>query len=316
MNNSDVIVIHMKQRLCILLSFLCFAQVSSAFTRLTAEQYQFISLDGSVGYASLINNSETIKPGKGVAANIGVGYRFYRNYFLLSTGVEGYYLHNTYSMSDMKLNLDMIDTEGQPFVLTVDATGGSDECHTISLNLPILLGAEIKRFYFLVGPKLSYNFWGQAAMNGNMSLSADYERYILPFEDMPNHGLYKDRPIEESPKSLSWNFDVMAHAEIGVRLGEVDFLSGFDAFSSSVRYYLSVYADYGLMNIRKSGAVDKRMKFDESRQSEQNMIPIAFTPAIMSTEMGEAAVHQYQVGVKMTILFELPQKKGGTQWMH
>ena len=133
---------------------------------------------------------------------------------------------------------------------------------------------------------------------------------------MPAHGLDKNRPIEESPKPLDWNFDVMAHAEIGIRLGEADFLSGFNAFYSTTRYYLSVYADYGLLNIRKSGAVDKRMKYDENRLSEQNMIPIAFTPAIMSTEMGDATVHQYQVGVKMTILFELPQKKGGTQWVH
>ena len=306
----------MKRQLYILFALLCFAQALCAFTRLTAEQYHFISLDGSLGYASLINDSETIKPGTGVAANIWVGYRFYRNYFLLSTGIEGYYLLNTYSMSDMKLNLDMIDTEGQPFVLTVDATKGSDECHSVSLNLPILLGAEIKRFYFLVGPKLSYNVWGKATMNGEMSLSADYERYILPFEDMPTHGLVKKRPINEPPKPLSWNFDVMAHAEIGIRLGKADFLSGFDAFYSTTRYYLSVYADYGLLNIRKSSALDKRMKYDESWQSEQNMIPIAFTPAIMSTEMGDADVHQYQVGVKMTILFELPQKKGGTQWMH
>lgn len=299
----------MKWRYSILLAIvLGFTQVSGAFTRLTPEQRHFLSIDGSVGYASLTNNSELLRSGSGVAANIGVGYRLFHNNFLFSVSAEGYYMLNAHSMSDAKLAVDMIDTEGDPFRMTADASDGSDICHSVSVNLPLLFGGEFRRFYFLVGPKLSYNIWGQATTKGFLTTKGEYERYIGIFEDMPNHYFETSKPITSGVQPLIWNLDVMAHVEIGARLGNAVFLTGADVPKYKQRYYLAFYMDYGLLNIRTSTPSGNRL---ECIQSDPTTAPPQFvlTPAVMSNEMGDATIHQYSFGIKATILFELPQQK-------
>lgn len=298
----------MKWRYSIVLAIMFgFTQGLGAFTRLTPEQRHFLSVDGSLGYASLTNNSPELQSGSGMAATIGVGYRLFRNNFLFSTGVEGYYMLNAHSMSDTKLTVDMFDTEGDPFRMMADASDGSDICHSVSVNLPLLFGGEFRRFYFLVGPKLSYNLWGQAESKGILTTRGDYDRYIGEFENMPNH-YFETRPITSGAQKLSWNLDILAHAEIGARLGDVIFLTGADIPKPKHRYYLAFYVDYGLLNIRTSTPSGNRL---ECVQSDPTTEPPRFvlTPAVMSNEMGDATIHQYSFGIKATILFELPQSK-------
>lgn len=299
----------MKWRYSIVLAILLgFTQVSGAFTHLTPEQRHFVSIDGSLGYASLINNSPELQSGAGMAATIGVGYRLFRNNFLFSVSAEGYYMLNAHSMSDVRLTVDMIDTEGMSFRMTADASDGSDLCHSVSVNLPLLFGGEFHRFYFLVGPKLSYNIWGQATTKGTLTTKGEYERYIGVFEDMPNHYFETKKPITSGTQPLTWDLDVMAHLEIGARLGNAVFLTGADIPKYKQRYYLSLYFDYGLLNIRTSTPSGNRL---ECIQPDPATAPPQFilTPAVMSNEMGDAKIHQYSFGIKATILFELPQKK-------
>ena len=146
----------MKWRYSIVLAIMLgFTQVSGAWTHLTPEERHFISIDGSVGYASLTNTSSELKSGSGVAANFGVGYRLLYNDFLFSTGVEGYYMLNAQSMSGVQVVVEEKDDEGDRYRLTVDASNGHDVCQSASLNIPFLFGGEFKRFYFLAGPKVS-----------------------------------------------------------------------------------------------------------------------------------------------------------------
>lgn len=296
----------MKWRCNIILAIMLgFTQVSGAWTRLTPEQRHFISIDGSVGYASLVNDSTVLKPGSGVAANLGVGYRLLYNDFLFSTGVEGYYMLNAQSMSNVQLGIEEPDDEGDIYRLTVDASNGSDLTQTVSLNVPILFGGEFRRLYFLVGSKLSFNLWGQAKTEAFLSESAvyvEYEGIIADVKDrFENSKISKTAPVK-------WEMDVLAHAEIGYRLGDVVFKTGADIPKPKQRYYLSLYVDYGLLNIRsKSSRTSDRLYYTGSGFDKEYFL----TPAIMSSALGspKVAIHQYSFGIKATILFEMPQKK-------
>lgn len=294
-----------KSRCYFLAILLGLSQVSGAFTRLAPERHHFLSVDGALGYASLTNNSPDLKSGSGVAADVGVGYRVFYNNFLFSTGLEGYYLYNAHTMSNMQRQLSMIDTEGMPFTLIADATNGSDVCHSISLNIPVLFGGEFKKFYFLAGPKLSYNIFGQAESSTMLTTKGQYERYIGVFEDMPNHQL-QTSPLTSGRQPLSWNLDVLAHAEIGLRLGDLFFMTGADIPKPKQRFYIAIYADYGVLNIRSSTSSGDRLGY---RETADNGVEFFLTPAMMCNELHDAAVHQYQVGIKAAFLFELPQHK-------
>lgn len=299
-------MISMKKSRCYIIAILLgLSQVSGAFTRLAPERHHFLSVDGAIGYASLTNNSEALQSGLGVAANVGIGYRVYYNRFLFSTGIEGYYLYNTHSMNDVQRQLNMIDTEGMPFTLLADATNGSDVCHTISLNLPILFGGEFRRFYFLLGPKVSYNIFGQAESSAMLTTKGQYERYIGVFEDMPNHQL-QTRLTTSGKQPLLWNIDILAHIELGARLGDLFFMTGADVPKSNQRFYIALYADYGILNIRNSTSMGDRLGY---RETTDKGVEFYMTPAMMCNELYEAKIHQYQVGVKATFLFELPQRK-------
>jgi len=293
----------MKWRCNIILAIMLgFTQALGAFTRLTPEQRHFISIDGSVGYASLTNNSSELRSGSGVAANIGVGYRLFHNSFLFTAGVEGYYMLNAHSMTDVQVQQHEMDNEGDAYLLTVDASNGQDICNSASLNIPILFGGEFKRFYFLAGPKISYNIWGQAKATASLAETGVYEEFIGVIANIPDRF---DNMVLTTIQPVRWNLDVMAHLEVGYRLGDVIFLTGADIPKPKQRYYLSLYLDYGLLNIRNTQSSGNRLYYEGEGFDKTYYL----TPALMSNELGSARVHQYSVGIKATILFELPQKK-------
>lgn len=311
----------------ILAIMLGFTQTAGAFTRLSPEQRHFISFDGALGYASLTNNSQDLKPGSGMATNIGVGYRFFYNNFLLSTGVEGYYLLNTQSMYDVKAQSSFniypfpSPMEKTPLAVTLhlNATDGSDICHSINLNIPILLGMEYKRFYFLVGPKFSFNLWGQAKTKATVTATGDFSSQFIMPEEMVNDITSRNfgPRYVESGGPIKWDWDVIAHIEIGGRfVRKAFFQSGSDVPKLRQRYYLAFYFDYGIKNIhtdeKNSMGPRLKSKWDEvdlTTVDPNTVEPYTLTPAVMSNELGSAMIHQLSFGIKATVLLELPQKK-------
>lgn len=281
------------------------SQMLGAHTRLTPEKHHFLSVDGSVGYASLQTNASDIKSVAGTALSIGVGYRLYYNSFLLSVGLNGQYMYDALSVKDGSLQIGMTDTEGQAFTMLAEATQWKDLCHAGNFNIPVLVGAEYKRFYFLVGPEFSYNVWGQTETKAQLRTRGQYDRYIGIFDDMENHALYS-RSIESGKQTLSWNIDLVAHAEIGWRLGEVFTETGADVPQSKHRFYMALYADYGLINIHKDVSQGERFGYKESSETG---VAFGVTPTMLCNELHTATVHPYSVGIKVTYLFELPQHK-------
>lgn len=306
----------MKWRCSIILAIMLgFTQVLGAFTRLTPEQRHFISIDGSVGYASLMNTSADLKSGSGVAANFGVGYRLFHNNFLFSIGAEGYYMLNAQSMSDVRDEApydiypfpEPLKNEPLGITLHLTATEGNDLCQHANINIPVLFGMEYRRFYFMVGPKVSFNLWGKAQTKATVIARGDFSsQFIIPDKMVDDITSRHFGPhYVDSVSSISWKTDVIAHFEIGYRLGDVVFKTGADIPKPKQRYYIAFFFDYGLLNIRNQEASIKRLKYDWSDSNSSYYL----TPAVMSTELGSAAIHQYSFGIKATVLFELPQKK-------
>ncbi len=281
------------------------SQMLGAQTRLTPEKHHFLSVDGSVGYASLQTNAQEINSVAGTALSVGVGYRLFYNSFILSVGVNGQYMYDAVKAQDASLQIGMTDTEGQAFTMLAEASGWKDRCHSVNLNIPVLVGAEVNRFYFMVGPSFCYNVWGQTATEAQLRTRGQYDRYIGIFDDMENHALYA-RSIESGKQALSWNIDLLAHAEIGFRLGEVTKEKGADVPQSRHRFYIAIYGDYGLINIHKAVSQGDRFGYTESSETG---VAFGVTPTMLCQELRSATVHPYSVGVKLTYLFELPQHK-------
>lgn len=295
----------MKTKITLLIVLLSLYVVDTkAYTRLNPELHHFFSADVALGYASLLNNSEQVETGSGVAAHIGVGYRVLYNRFLFATGAELYYMYNAYSMSAAMLNLKMVDTEADPFTLHVDATAGRDWVSALNLNIPLFMGMEYRRFYFLAGPKLCINIANQMQAQATAITTATYDKYIEDFEDMPNHMLGQ-YDLSSGNQRAPWNIDVMAHVEIGGRIGSFSFDKGGDIVHPKHRIYLAAYMDYGLLNLNQVTVGDARIGYE---QPSGQALRLYLTPALMSKDIVGAWVRQLSVGIKATVLLELPKR--------
>ena len=278
---------------------------TKAYTAINPDVHHFVSFDAAMAYSSLFNTSDTLKSGMGVSPYLGVGYRLLYSNFLFATGLEAHYLYNAYSTSGAKRSVNMLDTEGDPFRLHVDATDGNDWVHAVNLNIPLLLGMEYRRFYFLAGPKFSLNVGNEMQTKATVVTSATYDQYIGTFENMPNHML-DTYPVESKNLSADWDLDIITHLEVGMRLGDVSFETGADVPQPKQRFYIALFADYGLLNLNRAEAKYSRLDYE---QVAGQPLRIFLTPALMSKEYSGVRVNQWSVGVKATVLLELPKQR-------
>lgn len=265
----------------------------------------FVALWANAGYAGLMNNSSEITPRFGIAPALGIGYQLRYNTFLLQTGLEGNFAYYTNHVNTRSLEVPMIDTQGKPFTMQASVLKEEDECKTFQLQIPLLLGYEYRYFYFLAGAKAGFNLWGNTSSYSEIKTSGDYQRYIGIFEQMPNHQ-FTTYNVNCDPYNVRFHLNVMAHAEIGLRLDNI-YVSN-DAIrnqNTKPQFYLSIYADYGLINVHNNNAQGSVINYYETQDKG---LQFYVTPALVSDQMTDCRINPLFVGVKLTMLMEVKAK--------
>ena len=277
----------------------------SAFTRLTPETYHFVSLHVDAGYSTLLHTIEGRHASPGMNSNLGVDYRLFHNNFLFSIGAEGMYQLSANRMEDLDVSIPMIDTEGDLFSMHVQVDKARDLAHMVNVNMPILFGGEWKRFYFMVGPKLSLNLYGVTSSNAEITTYGEYERYYDDFYNMPNHQFQSDQKMTSAVLPMKWNFNILAHLEIGGRIGHMFKHKQFRLNPDKVRMYLAGYVDFGLLNLH-TGA-DGEPIFDY-RETEDEGVQFYIQPLLRSNIASGQTFRNLNAGIKFTVAFEMPKR--------
>ena len=140
---------------------------AKAHTPLTPETYHFVSLHADAGYSALLHSIAGHAPSAVMNTNLGIDYRLYHNNFLFSIGAEGMYELNANRMEDHDEAIPMIDTEGDFFNMHLHVDKSKDISHMVNINIPLLMGGEWGRFYFLIGPKFSINVYGATSSSSS-----------------------------------------------------------------------------------------------------------------------------------------------------
>jgi hypothetical protein len=124
---------------------------------------------------------------------------------------------------------------------------------------------------------------------------------------------FTDLPIEGGIKT-TFNLDIAASLEIGGRLGLVtDGMAGFDVPKRKVEFRLAGFVDYGLLDIhfkRDAGALitPSTYSIDATRKTNPMVDPEYLQMNdIMSTANFADKVNSLLVGLKFTVLFQLPE---------
>lgn len=283
---------------------------AGAYTKLTPETRNFVSLHADLGYAGLLHKIEGQKPSSGIQMEAGVGYRLFHNNFIFTLGAEAMYAMYANGMNKLDVTIPMRDTEGELFGMHVMTDKARDISHMANVNIPILFGGEWGRVYFMVGPKVSLNFMGKASSKAEVTTYGEYEHYYDDFYNMTNHQFESGRKMSSAKMDIRWNFNIMAHVEVGGRIGHMFKHPGFRTNPDKIRMYLAVYADYGLLDVHQKGSGQPLFQYRETQEGVQFYIQ----PLMKSDVADATAFHNLSVGIKYTVAFELP--KSGKSYIY
>jgi len=296
-------------RIILFVSLLSILGVQPAFgyTKLAPEMHHFMWASVDFGYSSLLNQAKTISNPHGFSPSIAGGYRLYFNDFLFQTGLSlryGYYEHQ---IPNDHLKLDMIDTEGDPFVMHALVTGCKDVTHVLDIGVPIFFGWDHKKIYLLAGLTPSVVVLGRSKSTAELTTYGEYDQFMDDFYSMHNHAFVDNEPIAGEWQKLPYNLSLTGHAEFGLRLDEFVATSGYQANKHKIRYYLALFADAGglLSFSKKDEESDHLLYYNETKEEG---LKFYVTPALLSSEMQKSTIVPLTVGVKFTCLFALPDE--------
>ncbi|MBQ9297132.1 MAG: hypothetical protein IJ204_08070 [Paludibacteraceae bacterium] len=236
--------------------------------------------------------------------NLGVDYRLFHNNFLFSAGLEGMYNLYANHMEQLDVVLQMKDAEGDLFNMHVHVDEAKDMAHMINLNIPLLVGGEWNRFYFMVGPKISLNMYGATSSKAQVTTYGEYERYYDDFYDMTNHQFISGQRMSSEALRLTWNFNILAHMEIGGRIGHMYKHKQFRTNPDKTRMYLAAYVDFGVLSVYS--CKEGKPVFDY-RETDRGL-QFYSQPLMISTLAEGAVFRNLNAGIKFTVAFELPKR--------
>ncbi len=302
-----------RYSLIIVLLMTGFAFVSARNT----EVKHLIGVSAEVGEWSLLPQNSTLNPSLGGAGSLGFVYDLQAGHFLLDLGVGITGGQTTFKVPDWSYTFaDQTDSEGDMFDYVCSVNKRTDAYSNLAVKIPLLFGGQYRRFYALAGVKFGLNVLTQTAMTANLSTYGQYFQYVNGqkvymfdrFFDTPPYTdeFFANRELKDSEKT-SFNVNLDVSVEIGARLGFLTDHTGFDVPKSKVQYRLAVFADYGVLDLHKAQSFSAVDVNSQNVGSSENALRMH---NILSTENVVSAVNNLLVGIKFTVLFELPQTRG------
>ena len=211
-----------------------------------------------------------------------------------------------------------------------------DNYLNVGLQVPLMVGLQYRHFYGLVGAKFNFNLFNRVHTMGDLSTYGIFNDYIhskaVP-EDYQWRNINGYQFFDNMPKDTTfaptspntWSID--ATIELGYRLGDVSSETGFDIPKRKIEYRIAAFADFGVTNWRKNAnnnqlLLNRPEAYDVTAEnyttdgSNRSMVGNVQPNDIMAVDkdamtgaslFGTMMVRNLFVGVKFTILFELPK---------
>lgn len=257
----------------------------------------WIGVSADADLAWQLDKMPETKTKLGGGGGIGFVYQFQHNHFILETGLKGKFINNPVGVADSLLHFNMIDTKGTPFIYNGYLKDRTDVSKNLFVNLPLMLGVEYNYFYGLVGAKLNYTLLSHTHQTAQLATTGDYDIYYETLENVPTHGFH-GYIKEESKGSMNYKLDARVAAELG---------TVFYSSNRSMKYRIGVFAEYGVLNVRKSSNDISLLTPDLTEYMHVNMNHI-YSSSVSPT----SPVHNLLCGLRFSILFNVGESKSST----
>lgn len=281
---------------------------------LTAQVNNYIGVYGNVGEASLLTSLPELPTSDafGVGGGVGVTYELQAGkgskQFLFTVGVGFDISQSSFDLSGGEQRYDAIDTENDPLSFIISPTARKDVYLNGALQVPVLLGGQFGRFYFLAGVKFDLSVLGTSSVKSTIRTIGDYPQFIDPFTSMPDHGFYDNQEMTPFKNKIHFEPNLKVSLELGGRFGVVTDHTGYDVPKPKVQYRLAAYVDYGVMDmLSPNRPTGEYFVWDGAVIDKDCLSHISMTD-VLSTHQVKDALHNLQIGLKFTALFELPKR--------
>lgn len=300
---------------------------------INAEVNNYVGAYGFLGEWSLLPSKSDYRPSAGVAGGAGflyelqAGKTYSQTRFLFDAGVGLWGGMTAYSQSTNSVVelLNQTDLQGDSFDYIYEVRNRQDRYNSFAAQVPLMIGVQHKKFYMLAGVKLNAHMFTRAYTTADITT---YGRYsdIPDLRNMPDYQFFNDIPLNGSAKT-TFSIDADVSFEIGGRLGWITDAVGYDIPKRTMECRLAAFVDYGLTDLHTPGT---KVGFTAPSVYDCNpgspayvyqttsMIDNLQVNDIMSTAKPDASgaltpfaksVNNLMVGLKFTILFQLPNEQ-------
>lgn len=278
-----------------------------------AQVNNYVGVWGEIGEWSLLPQQSQYGGSLGVAGGLGVMYDLQYKHFIFDVGVGANYGMTAYSVTanQNQTLYNQKDMQEDVFDYVYQVRDRKDQYTNLMVQVPLMLGGQWGRFYCMAGVKAGMSLLTNSHTRANLTTYGDYLKFD-DFRNMPEYQFFEALPINKTIRTnFAFNLDVSA--EIGARLGYIQTMRGYDIRTTNIQYRLAVFFDYGVLDIHKAdfqesltvpGAYDAAAAYGTT-----TMIDDLTTNDVMSTTNFAKSVNNLLVGVKFTVLFELPKPK-------
>ena len=291
---------------------------------MNAKVNHYVGAWANIGEWSLMTQNSTYGVSYGVSGGIGgvyelqAGPTYSRTRFLADVGV-GVNIGTTGFQQRNNQNITLanqLDLQGDLFDYVYEVSGRQDSYRNILLQVPLMIGVQHKRFYMLAGAKIGYSLYTTTFSTAMVNTYGLYSSFVDPMRNMPEYQFFTDIKKEGGVRT-SFNLDVDACLEIGCRIGLVTGDVGYDVPKRKIEYRIAAYADYGLLDLHSKRTqlplitptvYDTNPTSPNYVYNSKSMVDNLQLNDIMSTDNFASSVTNLMVGVKFTILFQLPEE--------
>jgi hypothetical protein len=280
----------------------------------------------NAGEWSLLPSKSEYKPSVGVAGGGGflyelqAGSKYNKARFLFDVGVGvtggmTSFLQSSTSEAilENQWDLDPFANPKMELDYVYEVKDRHDQYTDVALQIPIMVGVQSGKFYALAGVKINPHVYTKTHSSAILTTYGRNKYFNQDYRDDALLQYFTDLPIEGGIKT-TFNLDIAASLEIGGRLGLVtDGMAGFDVPKRKVEFRLAGFVDYGLLDIhfkRDAGALitPNTYSIDATRKTNPMVDPEYLQMNdIMSTANFADKVNSLLVGLKFTVLFQLPE---------
>jgi len=262
--------------------------------------------NGSLWGAGTLNQKNALQQLKGGGgAGLDLTYNLEYGHLLFVTGIDFRFLNST-SAYGFQVNRQE-QTYNATYSYLFDNL--KETRNLMQLGVPLMLGAQFSRYYFLLGAKVGVSLWGNYSQKGQYDIVVTDPAFIDPY----GRGIHAisgetEQPIKFRQPELS------LAAEFGLDLDEwlqkqpdpksktkVKPGQRLPFGPEHIHYRVGLFAEYGVLNTNATPQADP-VTFAQSNELIQK------TNTMLAMN-GDTKLNNLFVGAKFTIQFEVPGKQ-------